>query len=84
MTEWHQLQYWLADGERRVEIPFATDARRLIPPIAVRLRRDFGSLLGLVRAHALLHRADPSTMTSTAGSSRRSRTTRRCASWSTT
>jgi hypothetical protein len=29
----------------------------MIPPVAVRLRRDFGSLLALIRAHALLHRA---------------------------
>jgi hypothetical protein len=57
MTEWHELQYWLADGERRVVVPFAVELAESIPPIAVRLRRDFGSLLGLVRAHALLHRA---------------------------
>jgi len=29
----------------------------LIPPVAVRLRRDFGALLNLIRAHALLHQA---------------------------
>lgn len=57
LSEWHELQYWLADGERRVEVPFADALADLIPPVAVRLRRDFGSLLGLVRAHALLHRA---------------------------
>jgi hypothetical protein len=57
MAEWHELQFWLADGECRVEVPFAGVLAKLIPPIAVRLRRDFGSLLGLVRAHALLHRA---------------------------
>ena len=56
-TEWHELQYWLADGQRRVEVPYAEVLATLIPPIAVRLRRDFGSLLGLIRAHALLHRA---------------------------
>jgi len=27
-----------------------------VPPIAVRLRRDFGALLNLIRAHAVLHR----------------------------
>jgi Domain of unknown function (DUF3854) len=57
VSGWHELQYWLADGERRVEVPFADALAGLIPPVAVRLRRDFGSLLGLVRAHALLHRA---------------------------
>jgi hypothetical protein len=29
----------------------------LVPPLAVRLRRDFKTVLTLVRAHALLHRA---------------------------
>ncbi len=29
----------------------------MIPPVAVRLRRDFGALLNLIRAHALLHQA---------------------------
>jgi hypothetical protein len=57
MIEWHELQFWLADGERRVVVPFAAVLAELIPPVAVRLRRDFGSLLGLLRAHALLHRA---------------------------
>ena len=28
-----------------------------MPPLAVRLRRDFGALLSLIRAHALLHQA---------------------------
>ena len=57
MTGWHELQYWLADGERRVEVPFGLRLANLMPPVAVRLRRDFKSLLALVRAHALLHRA---------------------------
>jgi hypothetical protein len=48
LSEWHELQYWLAGGERRVEVPFADALADLIPPVAVRLRRDFGSLLGLV------------------------------------
>ena len=57
MSEWHNLQYWLTDGERRVVVPFGELLAEMIPPIAVRLRRDFGSVLGLVRTHALLHRA---------------------------
>jgi hypothetical protein len=57
VSDWHELQFWLADGERRVEVPFAEALAQLIPPVAVRLRRDFGSLLGLIRARALLHRA---------------------------
>jgi hypothetical protein len=57
MAEWHELQFWLADGDRRVEVPFAERLAHLIPPVAVRLRRDFKSL-ALVQAHALLHRAN--------------------------
>lgn len=33
------------------------DLAALIPPVAVRLRRDFGALLNLIRAHAILHQA---------------------------
>jgi hypothetical protein len=54
---WHALQRWLELGERRVTIPYAEQLARLIPPVAVRLRRDFGSLLALIRSHALLHQA---------------------------
>ncbi len=54
---WHALQAWLAGGERRVAVPFAWALAELIPPAAVRLRRDFGLVLTLIRAHALLHRA---------------------------
>jgi hypothetical protein len=54
--QWHALQTWLATGDREVAIPFADELAGLIPPVAVRLRRDFKLLLTLVRAHALLHR----------------------------
>jgi hypothetical protein len=37
-------------------VPFATTLAALIPPVSVRLRRDFKLLLTLIRAHALLHR----------------------------
>jgi hypothetical protein len=53
---WWALQEWLATGEQRVVIPFASMLAERVPPIAVRLRRDFGALLSLIRAHALLHR----------------------------
>lgn len=39
MTGWHELQYWLADGECRVEVPFGLRLANLMPPVAVRLRR---------------------------------------------
>jgi hypothetical protein len=56
-TRWHALQDWLATGERRVTIPFSKHLAELVPPLAIRLRRDFGMLLTLIRGHALLHRA---------------------------
>jgi 5S rRNA maturation endonuclease (ribonuclease M5) len=56
LDEWVALQRWLAaHGERRVTIPYARRLASLVPPVAVRLRRDFGTLLALVRAHAILH-----------------------------
>ena len=54
---WHALQVWLESAEHRVSIPYAKILADLIPPVAVRLRRDFGALLNLIRAHALLHQA---------------------------
>jgi biotin operon repressor len=54
---WHALQVWLESAEHRVWIPYAKQLAELIPPVAVRLRRDFGALLNLIRAHALLHQA---------------------------
>jgi hypothetical protein len=57
LDKWRALQVWLAGGERKVTIPYAKKLAANIPPVAVRLRRDFGALLNLVRSHALLHRA---------------------------
>lgn len=57
LEPWHALQEWLAGGECRVTIPYARELAEAIPPVATRLRRDFGAILGLIRAHALLHRA---------------------------
>src|SRR5262249_55713277 len=57
LASWHALQEWLAAGECRVDIPYARPLLKAIPGVAVRLRRDIGALLDLVRAHALLHRA---------------------------
>jgi len=52
---WHALQVWLTGAEHHVVIPFALTLAALIPPIAVRLRRDFGALLTLIQGHAILH-----------------------------
>jgi hypothetical protein len=57
VATWHALHDWLALGERRVVVPFTKALVGLIPPLAVRLRRDIPQLLALVKAHALLHRA---------------------------
>ena len=57
LTEWHALQTWLATGPSRVGIPFADRLAKLVPPVALRLRRDFKTVLMLVRAHAVLHQA---------------------------
>ncbi|MBI1797868.1 MAG: hypothetical protein HYR74_12555 [Candidatus Eisenbacteria bacterium] len=57
LERWHALQLWLEGGAHQVEIPFAETLAKLMPAEAVRLRRDFGSVLNLIRAHALLHQA---------------------------
>jgi DNA-binding transcriptional ArsR family regulator len=57
LARWHALQIWLESAEHRVWIPYARELAELIPPVAVRLRRDFGAVLNLIRAHALLHQA---------------------------
>jgi hypothetical protein len=57
LDDWRELQTWLADAEHRVTIPYAKDLAALVPPVAVRLRRDFGAVLALIRSHAILHQA---------------------------
>ena len=54
---WQDLQRWLEQGPTKVHIPYAATLADAIPPVAVRLRRDFPNVLALIRAHALLHRA---------------------------
>jgi hypothetical protein len=59
VTAWVELQQWIGEcGERRVVIPYAVALAREVPPLAVRLRRDFGALLSLIRAHAILHQCN--------------------------
>src|SRR5687768_3634743 len=64
MPLWHALQVWLEGGNNAVSIPWAGTLAEMIPPVAVRLRRDFGMLLTLIRAHALLHQASRETVAS--------------------
>ena len=57
LARWHDLQVWLETAEHRVAIPYARTLADLVPPVAVRLRRDFRAVLSLIRSHALLHQA---------------------------
>jgi hypothetical protein len=57
LAPWQALQTWLVTGPTGVAIPFADQLAGLVPPLAVRLRRDFKTVLTLIRAHALLHQA---------------------------
>ena len=57
LMQWQALQTWLATGSAAVVVPFARELASLVPPVAVRLRRDFKTVLTLIRAHALLHQA---------------------------
>jgi hypothetical protein len=53
---WQDFQRWLSFGECQVVVPFAAAMVELIPPVAVRLRRDAGQVIRAIQAHALLHR----------------------------
>ena len=55
---WREFQTLLASGERRVVIPYSRALSDLVPPAAVRLRRDFQAVLAFIQAHALLHQAN--------------------------
>lgn len=57
LAPWIALQVWLEHAEHRVVVPFARRLTEKIPPVSVRLRRDFSSVLGLVKAHAILNQA---------------------------
>jgi len=57
VSRWQALQTWLAAGSAQVVVPYAQELAALVPPVAVRLRRDFRTVLTLIRAHALLHQA---------------------------
>ncbi len=56
-SDWHALQTWISLQSSEVTVPFGDALAGLVPPAAVRLRRDFGKVLSLIRAHALLHQA---------------------------
>ena len=56
LSAWVALQQWMPCGDHRVTIPFSKELAGKMPAVAVRLRRDFGAVLNLIRSHALLHR----------------------------
>lgn len=55
--KWHELQEWLWCQDNLVTVPFARELAENIPPVAVRLRRDFSAVLSLIKSHAVLHQA---------------------------
>ena len=57
LVAWKALQTWIDHGEHRVVIPFSMRLAELTPPLSVRMRRDFGCVLALIKAHAFLHQA---------------------------
>lgn len=57
LTPWIELQEWLENANHAVCIPYAITLANLVPTTATRLRRDFGKILDLIQAHAILHQA---------------------------
>jgi hypothetical protein len=58
LKPWHALQTWLElAGDHHVTIPYARELADHSSPSAVRLRRDFSTVLNLIRAHAILHQS---------------------------
>jgi len=57
LEPWRQLQVWLGGQPRAAAVPYAKVLAEMVPPVAVRLRRDFGAVLQLIRSNAILHQA---------------------------
>jgi hypothetical protein len=57
LSRWQALQTWLAASACEVVIPYASALADMVPPVAIRLRRDFETVLNLIRAHVILHQA---------------------------
>ena len=64
ISPWHALQTWLElAGKREVTIPYALFLAQHTNTSAVRMRRDFETVLNYIRAHALLNQMQRSTDT---------------------
>jgi hypothetical protein len=55
LGEWVRFQEWITQANHKVVVPFAEDLSKVVPPVAVRLRRDWNAILGLIESHAILH-----------------------------
>ena len=56
LEPWHALQTWLElGGNRDVVIPYAHELADRVDKSAVRMRRDFMTILNLISTHAILH-----------------------------
>jgi hypothetical protein len=60
-SDWHALDHWIRHANHNVAVPYAGWLAVNIPPVAVRLRRDFATLLALVETHAIIHQLDRET-----------------------
>jgi hypothetical protein len=57
MDQFRALQTWLEGQTHEVAVHYAKTLAKLIPPVAVRLRRDFLAVLQMIKTHAILHQA---------------------------
>ncbi len=57
LAQWHALQEWLETTRCDITIPYGEVLAEIMPPTAIRLRRDFPMMLTMIRTHAFLHQA---------------------------
>ena len=55
LENWLAFHDWVSLGSTEVKIPYAGKLASLIRADALRIKRDFKSLLNLIKAHALIH-----------------------------
>jgi hypothetical protein len=55
-SPWHAFAHWVRSGPNDAVVPFAQPLERLIPKNAVRVRRDFTSIIMLIKVSAIVHR----------------------------